>query len=430
MRLLFVHERFGALGGAEANVLLTATELKRRGHDVALLHGTATGKQEDAWSETFAQRFDLADATHPRARAVAHAIDEHQPDVVFLHKLSDLATLEALADCGVPVVRMVHDHDLYCLRGYRYNPFNRQICTRPASGYCVFPCGATVARNPAGGFPLKFLSYTAKRRELEVNRRFARLIAATDFMRDELVRNGFTAGQIEIHAPVPRSGDEHVQPSFDGRNRLVYAGQIIRGKGVDVLLHALARVRVPFECVILGDGNHRAHCERLAQRLGLAHRVTFAGFVSQDEIVNYYRDASVAVMSSLWPEPFGATGLEAMRCGLPVVAFDAGGIREWLIDGWNGFLVPWMDRARYAAALEELLNDKALARKMGVHGRQWVGERFGFPKYIGGLEDLFQRVASRRSHPASPTGPVTTRSVDASVHPFAAPARAAAVASS
>src|SRR5688572_13539279 len=60
MRLLFVHERFGAMGGAEANVLVTATELKRRGHTVGLLHGPATGKEEALWRDTFAQRFDVA----------------------------------------------------------------------------------------------------------------------------------------------------------------------------------------------------------------------------------------------------------------------------------------------------------------------------------------------------------------------------------
>jgi glycosyltransferase involved in cell wall biosynthesis len=390
MRLLFVHERFGAFGGAEANVLLTANELKRRGHSVGILHGIDTGREESVWEDTFPERYPLASARH--ASVLRVAIGEFRPDVIFLHKLADLDVLSALAECGVPVVRMVHDHDLYCLRGYKYNPVNRQICTRAASAFCVFPCGGTIARNRSGTFPMKWVSYTAKQRELALNRRFQRLIVATDFMRAELLRNGFSAAQIEIHAPVPRPAAETFRCSFDARNRIVYAGQVIRGKGVDVLLESLARVRTPFECVILGDGNHRAHCEQLTRKLGLADRVTFAGFVSQPEIANYYRDASLSAMSSLWPEPFGATGLEAMRCGLPVVAFDAGGIREWLIDGWNGFLVPWMDRARYAASIEELLVDKALARKMGEHGRQWVGERFGFPKYISGLEDLFTRV--------------------------------------
>src|SRR5690349_7159195 len=128
MRLLFVHEKFGALGGAEANVLVTATELKRRGHCVGLVHGTHTGREEDAWRETFTDRYSLA-AAQPRA-ALRAAIDEFWPDVIFLHKLADLDLVEALTTFEVPVVRMVHDHDLYCMRGYKYNPLNRQICTR------------------------------------------------------------------------------------------------------------------------------------------------------------------------------------------------------------------------------------------------------------------------------------------------------------
>lgn len=398
MRLLFVHERFGAFGGAEANVLATASELKRRGHTLGLVHGTHTGREEEAWRETFADRFSLEAARGPEALRGALAI--FRPDVVFLHKLADLDVVEALTTCGVPVVRMVHDHDLYCLRGYKYNPLNRQICTRAASAFCVFPCGGTVARNAGGSFPLAWVSYSAKRREIALNRRFHRLIVASDFMKAELVQNGFTADRIEIHAPVPRSAEHAFRCTFGERNRIVYAGQVIRGKGVDILLEALAKVRVSFECVIIGDGNHRMHCAQHAARLGLTDRVKFTGFLPQAEIANHYREASVAVMSSVWPEPFGAVGLEAMRCGLPVVAFDAGGIREWLIDGWNGFLVPWMDRTRYAAAVEELLRDKALARKMGEHGRQWVGERFGFPKYISGLEDLFTRLATAAAAPA------------------------------
>src|SRR5207249_4628255 len=102
-------------------------------------------------------------------------------DVLFIHKLDELNALTALAGSGVPIVRMVHDHDLYCLRGYKYNPFTRQICTRPASGFCIFPCGGSLARQPGGGFPVKWLSYGAKQRELALNRRFDRLIVATEF---------------------------------------------------------------------------------------------------------------------------------------------------------------------------------------------------------------------------------------------------------
>jgi len=98
-------------------------------------------------------------------------------------------------------------------------------------------------------------------------------------------------------------------------------------------------------------------------------------------------------VSSVWPEPFGASGLEGMRYGIPVVAFDAGGIKEWLLDGYNGHLVPWMDATAFAARLEDLLRDKSRARQLGEQGRQMLAERFGFDDYIARLEELLVRVA-------------------------------------
>jgi glycosyltransferase involved in cell wall biosynthesis len=389
MRLLFVHERIGAFGGAEANILLAAEELRQRGHRVGLAHGSGAGRGEAEWRDVFAERFALEGS----AEALGRALAQFQPDVVYLHKLSDPRELQALATCGRPVVRMVHDHDLYCMRSYKYNYFSRRICTRPASAYCVFPCGASVARGTGAGFPLRWVSYSAKRREIDVNKKYHRLIVATGYMRDELLRNGFALDQIEIHAPVPRAVQSHALPTFSARNLIVYAGQIVRGKGVDVLLESLARVTSPFECVILGDGSQRAECARLSESLGLGGRVRFAGFVPQADIAAYYQDASLAVMSSVWPEPFGAAGLEAMRFGLPVVAFDAGGISEWLLDGENGFLVPWMDRGAFAGRVDALLQDKALARRLGQSGRRLADERFNLDAYIDGLEGLLGRAA-------------------------------------
>ncbi|MBC8096653.1 MAG: glycosyltransferase family 4 protein [Akkermansiaceae bacterium] len=392
MRILFVHEKFGAFGGAEANVLATATELKERGHTVGILHGPHTGKGEAAWLNTFQYRFPLDGRSESATDAMGEAF---QPNVLYVHKMSDLKLLETLLDSDTPIIRMVHDHDLYCMRSYKYNYFTRHICERALSPFCLVPCGAFIARDHDGAFPVKWVSYTAKVRELELNRKFHRLIVATQFMKDELLRNRFDADQIEMHAPVPKTGDASWASTFSDKNYIVYAGQIIRGKGVDVLLESLALVRTPFTCFIFGDGDHRGACEKLSQKLGLADRVFFKGFVSPDEIAIFYRECSIVAVSSVWPEPFGAVGLEAMRFGLPVVAFDAGGIREWLTNGHNGFLVPWMDRTALAARVDELLGDKMLARQMGEHGRQLVADQYEFSKYISGLENLFERAVER-----------------------------------
>jgi len=380
------------MAGAEVNLHLTANELKARGYSVGILHGTGTRKSETAWSETFSERFALDLKSNDQiTEAAIHAF---QPDALYVHKMADLAVLTALAHSGVPVVRMVHDHDLYCLRSYKYFPLTRKICPHGAGWRCVFPCGAMVTRQRGGRFPLKWMSFFTKLKELRINRSFARMIVATDFMRQELLRNHFDPRRIEIHSPVPRTQDAVASSTFSNRNRIVYSGQIIRGKGVDVLLESLAKIDVPFECVILGEGHHRSYCEQLSGKLGLADRVTFKGYLPSSDVEQFYADASVAVVSSVWPEPFGAVGLEAMRFGVPVVAFDAGGIREWLMNGENGFLVPWMDRDQFAKRVEQLLRDKTLARQLGENGKRIAREKFGFEQYIDGLERMFARVAA------------------------------------
>ncbi len=390
MKLLYVHERFGALAGAEANAFITAQEIGKRGHEIGILHGPGTGKNEEGWNAVFSSQFSLE--TAEPGEATKAALREFEPDVVYVHKMADLRVIQALVDSGRPLVRMVHDHDIYCMRSYKYNYFTREICTRAAGPACIFPCLASVVKNNSGGFPLKWVSYAAKKREIALNQEFKRMVVVTEYMRDELLKNGFDPERIEIHAPVPRMGDPDLRSSFCDRNLILYAGQIIRGKGVDVLLESLAKVKSPFECIILGDGNHKAYCEELSRRLGLDDRVHFKGFIPQEELKGYYRECSVVALSSLWPEPIATIGLEVMRYALPVVGFDAGGIKDWLKDGFNGYLVPWMDRDVFAQRLDELLQDKEKAKRLGENGFEFVSERYDFPTYIEDLEKMFERV--------------------------------------
>ncbi|HEU0039301.1 MAG TPA: glycosyltransferase, partial [Verrucomicrobiae bacterium] len=244
MKLLFVHERFGALAGAEANIFHVAAEFKRRGHCVGILHGPGTGKGEAEWRKIFSESFPLpACAGQPDIPRVVSAF---RPDVIYVHKLADLRALAALLAADPPLVRMVHDHDLYCMRSYKYHYASREICTRALSPFCVVPCGASLARNRDGGFPLKWVSYRDKKKEIELNQRFDRLLVGSAYMKEELVRNGFAGERIEIHPPVPNHDADAMTSTFSSRNLIVYAGQIIRGKGVDVLIESLAQVLVPF----------------------------------------------------------------------------------------------------------------------------------------------------------------------------------------
>src|ERR1041385_5803911 len=220
MKLLFVHERFGALAGAEANIFHTAAELKRRGHSVGILHGPGTGKGEEEWRKVFSESFPLP--VRDGRPDIARAVGAFRPDVIYVHKLADLRALTALLAADTPLVRMVHDHDLYCMRSYKYHYVSREVCTRALSPFCVVPCGASLARNRDGGFPLKWVSYRDKKKEIELNQRFDRIVVGSTYMKEELLRNGFDAERIEIHPPVPSDDDTSFTSTFSSRNLIVF----------------------------------------------------------------------------------------------------------------------------------------------------------------------------------------------------------------
>lgn len=392
MKLLYVHDRFGGGAGADGSLLLTATELKRRGHEIGIIHGLGNGMDRAEWDRTFSHRYLLT--SHGKNRSMLDALDRFKPDVVFVHQLSDLSVLRALVSSRRPLARMVHDHDLYCMRRYRYAPFSRRICMRPVSRYCVFPCGAFLIGAREGRLSFQWNSLSSKKKEVTLNQRFNRMLVASHYMKEQLLLNGFDGRRIEVHPPIPRPSDNPIQSSFCDRNLILYSGQITRGAGVDVLLESLALVRTHFECVILGEGRHRAYCERLSKRLGMQHRVSFRGWISPQELREYYRECSAVVISSLWPEPIGLSGLEAMGYGLPVVAFDAGGIKDWLTDGYNGYLVPWMEKAAFAGRVERLLNDKDLAQTLGQRGLNRISRDYNYDESLRNLERTLSQVAT------------------------------------
>ena len=151
----------------------------------------------------------------------------------------------------------------------------------------------------------------------------------------------------------------------------------MRGKGCDLLLRALSTLgERPWQALIAGDGDQLQPCIALATKLGIADRVEFSGRIPRAELPARWRDARMGVMPSLWPEPLGLAGIEFMLHGLPVVAFDVGGIRDWLDHGESGFLIPHGDVAALSAAIVRLLDDRAMASRMGALAAQRSTQRF------------------------------------------------------
>jgi glycosyltransferase involved in cell wall biosynthesis len=175
---------------------------------------------------------------------------------------------------------------------------------------------------------------------------------------------------------------------------IVTVGRLVRRKNLASLVTALARLgRDDVHLLVIGDGPEEAGLAALADGLGLAGRVHFRGFVPDETKFQLLAAADLFALPSLH-EAFGLVYLEAMHCGLPVVAARPGGQEDYLDDGRTGFLVPPDDIDSLERALARLVADPALRARMSAHNRA-VAQRFSVAATVERYEGVFERLGCR-----------------------------------
>lgn len=207
--------------------------------------------------------------------------------------------------------------------------------------------------------------------------RCATIIAVSEHVRAGLLTLGVRAGVVTtIHNGVRV---EPLAPHERGRElRLLCIARLAPVKGQAVLLEALAQagpgIHVDFAGEDLeGGGGYRAELVRMAERLGVAHRVEFLGY--RDDLRRVLEQSDGLVLPS-FAEGLPLVVLEAMERGRPVVATAVGGTPELIVDGESGLLVPPGQPPRLASALQRLRDDAGFAQSLGSGGRRRVEAKF------------------------------------------------------
>lgn len=165
---------------------------------------------------------------------------------------------------------------------------------------------------------------------------------------------------------------------LDGAKVVLFVGRIAPLKGIDTLLEAVALLGPPLAgedvrlVVVGGDEASRGEIVRLEQRaveLDIGGRVRFVGAVAHEALPDYYNAADVCVVPS-YHESFGMVAVEAMACGVPVVASRVGGLISTVREGETGYLIPWRCPEAFAERLELLLNNESLRDGLGRAAQQ------------------------------------------------------------
>jgi N-acetyl-alpha-D-glucosaminyl L-malate synthase BshA len=165
-------------------------------------------------------------------------------------------------------------------------------------------------------------------------------------------------------------------------------------KRIPDIIEVFARVNaeVPSKLILIGDGPERGNAERLVFEKKLTDKVCFLGKL--ETFTEILQGTTVFLLPSE-SESFGLAALEAQSCGIPVVASNAGGIPEVVIDGETGFLSDIGDVQDMAKNVLKIINDSALAKKLGENARKRVLDNFSYDKLIEEYEKYYLYTLSK-----------------------------------
>jgi glycosyltransferase involved in cell wall biosynthesis len=262
------------------------------------------------------------------------------------------------------------------------------------------------------------------RMQVKVSRALPRIITVSESSKTDIAAQmGVESSRMTV---VPVGVDHTVfRPRADlqpipGR-LMVTSSSDVPMKGLVPLLEAVAKLRTErdIELVVIGSPRPDGRVARAIDRLGLAPIVRCVTGISDDELARNYGQAEVAVVPSLY-EGFSLPAIEAMACGVPVVATTGGALPEVVgTDGETGLLVPPNDPGALAGAIGRLLDDPDLRARLGDAGRQRVLGRFTWEVTARGTVEQYQALAAENGVTVSPA---STRAPEGHTGPPAAPA--------
>ncbi len=286
-----------------------------------------------------------------------------------------------------------------------------RVSRRPAAPYVLYS-----AQNIAKRYPWPFRVFEA------AALRGAAAVSVCNERAGQIVRAKGATGRVAViplGIDAPETGAIAPLPTPVGRLRVGYAGRLAPHKGVTVLLEAVAPDE-RLEVVLAGDGPSRAGLEATAATLG--ERVRFLGPLSGATLTDFYRSLDVLAVPSLetpgWVEQFGRVAVEAMACGVPVVASESGALPD--VVGGAGLLVPPGDPQALHAALVRILTEDGLADQLRSAGLDRA-RTCTWDAVARAYDDLYTHATGALPSPGTTAAPLSASPPEVVVVAYGAP---------
>lgn len=409
MHIVWINTHASHEGGCEHYIYDTVRHLKNMGHQCTLLYDVS-GSVDPVFAGIFDGAYVLVD--------VEMQVSLLGADVVYVHQLEVRQVLRALPKLPIPVVRFFHDHKLFCLREHKYTSLTQSTCQRPL-GIACYSCLGFVNKTQEG---IRIRSLRGAEDLLMLNRKLDKFVVGSKYMAAHLRAHGFDASKIVtaplfvdtpvVDAPVDErcvseKRDYPVPPDHAAKRkhtrptkvwptkatlRLLFVGQLIQGKGLDVLIEAMRKVPKEVALTICGAGKNGEALKKQVSRFALEDRIRFVGRKTTERLRVYYESCDVVVIPARAPETFCRVGLEALHYGKPVIATNVGGMGDWFKPDVNGLECQSNDAKSLSDAILTFAKCPHLISTLGNKIGQMDLSTFSAARHINTLLSVFESV--------------------------------------
>jgi glycosyltransferase involved in cell wall biosynthesis len=385
MRILIIHNKYGALGGEDTMVERISGLLRDNGHEVDFW--LEEGVPLHAGLRLKARAFVRGIYSLDSARKVRQRISSFRPDIVQVQNVYPMlspSVLPAIRRLGFPVVMRCSNYRLVCPSGLFLS--HGQVCERCLGGreyWCVL-------RNCENSIP-KSVGYSVRNFAARILRLFEANVtmfyAQTEFQKKKLVEGGIPAERIDTipnMVEIPECPNGAVAGGYVG-----FSGRLSPEKGIKTLLDAAKNCRqIPFR--LAGHFGRMPDAEK-----DKPANVELLGYLDESRLDRFYRDSRICVTPSVWYEGFPGVIIEAMLRAKPVICSRIGGMPEIVDDGVTGLLFNPGDSKDLAAKIEWLWTHPDLCIEMGRAGREKAVREYSPARYYERLMNTYSRALKR-----------------------------------
>ena len=386
VKILHINDRLNWSGGSQTYLIQLIEELEKRNVENIVIYGEQTYDIESNILSYYIP--NITDfsffGNKIKIKQLEKIVADEKPNIIYLHDINNLQVIEYCSRILTTFIFM-HDYRFICPGNTKYFIRQERICEKNLGVQCLFYPYLKMCNNRRPDRVLKSFYKVLKAKNSLKN---VHIIVASNYVKERLIEKKFKANQISVIPYFTKI------PQSVGRNNrskmILYLGRTAEAKGVNHLLKALALVKSDCETIITGAGNNLNNLKELSESLHIDSKVKFVGWADREHRDELLEECIFVVMPSLWPECFGIVGIEAMAFGKPVIAYNVGGVSDWLKDGENGLLVPQGNIKELAEKIEFLLRNSDIALDFGMKGKEIVRENFTDEKHIEKLLMIFK----------------------------------------